>query len=182
MSPVITLDPDMACLALGSNLGDRVAMMLHAVAALSGHGRLVGLSRLYETDPIGPAQPDYLNAALLLRTPLEPTELLKVALATERLLLRERVVRHGPRTIDVDILLHGTRTMRSAELTLPHPGLELRAFVLKPLSDLVPNLLLASGRTVEEACAQCKGSEGSVRDYVDARWLGAASGMISSLR
>jgi len=128
-------------IALGSNLGDRSGYLDRARSELN---RLIGSvprqSYIYETDPIGPGdQRPYLNQVLLLETTLEPVELLTITLGIERNLKRERNQRWGPRTIDLDLLLYGNRVLETAELTLPHPRLHERPFVLIPLMDLLPD-------------------------------------------
>jgi 2-amino-4-hydroxy-6-hydroxymethyldihydropteridine diphosphokinase len=127
--------------ALGSNLGDRDAHLAHArarLAALPGT-RLVAASRIEETAPIGPvAQPPYLNQMVLLETSLEPEELLAQCRTIEAERGRERRVgeRWGPRTLDLDIVRYGARTVRSKDLTIPHPELENRDFWRREMAEL----------------------------------------------
>ncbi|HGY08919.1 MAG TPA: 2-amino-4-hydroxy-6-hydroxymethyldihydropteridine diphosphokinase [Oceanithermus profundus] len=127
--------------ALGSNLGDRAGHLLGAVAALS---RLEGfelgaLSPVYETEPVGPAgQPPYLNAVLAGRSALPPEALLAALLEIERRHGRTRGRRWGPRTLDLDLLDHGGLVLERPGLTLPHPRLHERPFVLVPLVDVAP--------------------------------------------
>jgi 2-amino-4-hydroxy-6-hydroxymethyldihydropteridine diphosphokinase len=128
-------------IALGSNLGDREAHLQAAVAALavSPGIELVAASGVYETAPIGPPpQGPYLNAALSLRTSLSPGALLKRQLEIEASAGRERGVRDGARTLDVDLLLFGARIVEEPGLSIPHPRMFERAFVLEPLCDLAP--------------------------------------------
>lgn len=138
-----------AFLALGGNLGDRAGALARALAAL---GRLPGtevaaVSSLYATAPVGPVpQPEFLNAAAELRTRLGPRELLAACLGIEADLGRVRTVRWGPRTIDLDLLLYGDLRLDEPGLVLPHPRLISRAFVLVPLAEIAPGLLL-EGRT-----------------------------------
>lgn len=132
-----------AAVALGSNLGDRLATLRSAVQALGGVGALTARSALYETAPVGPPQPDYLNAVVLLDTALEPLALLDALLDIERRHGRVRgQARWGPRTLDLDLLALGDRVVRSDRLVLPHPELAVRAFVLRPLADVAAGLVL----------------------------------------
>ncbi|WP_287410099.1 2-amino-4-hydroxy-6-hydroxymethyldihydropteridine diphosphokinase [Oceanithermus sp.] len=131
-----------ALVALGSNLGDRAGHLLGAVAALARRPevRLAGLSRIYETVPVGPAgQGPYLNAVLAVETGLGPLELLEVLLAIERAHGRVRRERWGPRTLDLDLLDFGGRVLERPGLSLPHPRLHERAFVLVPLAEVAPD-------------------------------------------
>lgn len=141
-----------AYIALGSNLGDRhahLAAALVALAALPGT-RLLNVSPIYETAPLGPAgQQDYLNSVACLATTLAPHALLDALLMIEQSRGRIRRERWGPRTLDLDLLLHGETALQDAQLTLPHPAMLERAFVLTPLHDLAPGLVLA-GRTVAQ--------------------------------
>lgn len=128
-----------ALVALGSNLGDRAGHLLGAVAALSGlEGvRLVALSRIYETEPVGPpGQGPYLNAVLRLESALGPVELLDKLLAVERAHGRVRNERWGPRTLDLDLLDFGGQVLERPGLALPHPRLHERPFVLVPLAEV----------------------------------------------
>ncbi|HLM09840.1 MAG TPA: 2-amino-4-hydroxy-6-hydroxymethyldihydropteridine diphosphokinase [Thermoleophilaceae bacterium] len=136
-------------LGLGSNEGDRLGNLRAACDGLGGHGvEVVESSSVYETAPQGEVrdQPDFLNACLRVRTALGPEELLDAAKAVERELGREPGgVRHGPRPIDIDILLLGELVYRSDRLSLPHPEVTSRRFVLEPLLELVPQLALPDG-------------------------------------
>ncbi|HEV8244125.1 MAG TPA: 2-amino-4-hydroxy-6-hydroxymethyldihydropteridine diphosphokinase [Polyangiaceae bacterium] len=121
---------------LGANLGDRRQMLVRAVAGLQRLGRVVGVSALYETEPVGPPQPHYLNAAVRLKTELTPPELLARLLELERELGRVRRERWGPRVLDLDLLWVADFACDSQGLTVPHPELEQRAFALLPLLDV----------------------------------------------
>ena len=135
----------LAYIALGSNLGERRAHLEAAFAALAvlPGTRLLARSALYETTPLGPAgQQDYLNAAAAIETTLAPHALLAACLAIELTRGRVRRERWGPRTLDLDLLLHGEAVIHDEHLRLPHPAMLGRAFVLAPLCDLAPNLLL----------------------------------------
>lgn len=125
-------------LGLGSNLGDRRATLVAAVRELEALGRVVGVSALYETDPVGPPQPDYLNAAVRLHTATSPEALLAELLAIERRHGRVRRERWGPRCLDLDILWIVGSCVRMPELEVPHPELERRPFALLPLLDVAP--------------------------------------------
>lgn len=127
----------MYIIGLGSNLGARYATIAQAVARLDELAgcRVLARSRVYESEPLGPPQPLYLNAAAWLDSTLEPEALLVAVLDIERGLGRVRELRWGPRTIDLD-LLWGPRPISSARLTLPHPGLSERWFALAPLLDV----------------------------------------------
>jgi 2-amino-4-hydroxy-6-hydroxymethyldihydropteridine diphosphokinase len=141
-------------LGLGSNEGDRLANLRAARDALRGHGvDVIASSSVYETAPQGEVldQPDFLNACLRVRTGLGPEELLDAAKAVERELGRDpRGVRHGPRPIDVDVLLLGDLELRSERLSLPHREVTSRRFVLEPLLELDPELALPDGTRLAE--------------------------------
>jgi 2-amino-4-hydroxy-6-hydroxymethyldihydropteridine diphosphokinase len=141
-------------LGLGSNVGDRIANLRAAREALAGHGvEVVASSCVYETAPQGEVtdQPDFLNACLRIRTDLEPEALLDVCKEVERELGRAAGgVRHGPRPIDVDVLLLGDLEHSSERLTLPHAEVAMRRFVLEPLLELDPGLRLPDGTPLEE--------------------------------
>ena len=130
----------LACVGLGANLGDAHATLAAAIDALSRlpHTVLVGVSPTYRSAPIDATGPDYLNAVVALRTDLTPLTLLSQLQRIERDHGRERSVRNAPRTLDLDLLLYGEQCFDSPELTVPHPRLHQRAFVLLPLADLLP--------------------------------------------
>ena len=127
-----------AFLGLGTNLGDRLANLQRAVDILAAADgvRVVRSSRVYETEPVGPPQPEFLNAVLEVDTDLEPHDLLAAAAAVERELHRVRAAHWGPRTIDVDVLTFDHRVIDTPELTVPHPRMHERPFVLAPLLEL----------------------------------------------
>jgi 2-amino-4-hydroxy-6-hydroxymethyldihydropteridine diphosphokinase len=138
-----------AYLGLGSNLGDRLANLRSAVDRLGEEEgiRVDASSRVWETAPVGgPEQPDYLNAVVRVETDLEPRDLLEVCRRIESALGRERAVRWGPRTIDVDVLLYDERTVDEPDLVVPHPRIAERAFVVLPLLELDPDPILPDGR------------------------------------
>lgn len=129
-------------LGLGSNVGDREAHLAHAVARLQGEGRVTGVSSVYETDPVGYLdQPPFLNLVVRLETAHDPEDLLRRTRDVEAARGRERAFRNAPRTLDIDILLYGDRQLRLEGLTVPHPRMNDRPFVLVPLLELAPGLL-----------------------------------------
>ncbi len=144
-------------LGLGSNVGDRRANLQAATDALPGHSvDVLASSSVYETEPVGELldQPDFYNACLRVRTALEPEALLDACKAVERELGRiAGGVRHGPRPIDVDLLLLGQETYRSARLSLPHEQVASRRFVLTPLVELSPDLVIPGVGPAAEALA-----------------------------
>jgi 2-amino-4-hydroxy-6-hydroxymethyldihydropteridine diphosphokinase len=133
--------PRRAVLAIGSNLGDRLGTLQECITAI---GRLpetdvLAISPVYQTDPVGgPAQPDYLNAVLVVQTGLAPRELLEAVNQIEADLGRIRAERFGPRTLDIDIIRYADEVSDDQVLTLPHPRAHERAFVLAPWHDIDP--------------------------------------------
>jgi 2-amino-4-hydroxy-6-hydroxymethyldihydropteridine diphosphokinase len=126
-------------LGIGSNLGDREATLRHAVAAMPD---VVAVSPVYETEPVGgPRQGAFLNAVVELETELSPRALLALCRTLEQAAHRVRLVRWGPRTLDVDVLLVGDLVVDEPDLVVPHPRLWERNFVLVPLADLAPDLV-----------------------------------------
>jgi len=130
-----------AFVALGSNVGDRAAHLAHARARLGAlpDTRLVAVSRIEETEPIGPvAQPPYLNQMVLLETTLRPEQLLAhcLAIEVERGRDRRKRERWGPRTLDLDIVRYGARTVREPDLTIPHPELPNRRFWQREIAEI----------------------------------------------
>ena len=133
-----------AHLALGSNLGDRLANLQGAVDGLAATDgvSLVAVSAVYETDPVGgPVQDDYLNAVVEVTTTLDPHDLLAVCGRLEQEARRVRIERWGPRTLDVDVLLIDDLRIDTDDLEVPHPRMWERAFVLAPLHDVAPDLV-----------------------------------------
>ena len=126
-------------LSLGSNIGDRSANLREALERLGGLGQVVALSSFYETEPVEvSAQPWFLNCAVKLDTEKMPKQLLNGILEIEREMGRRRTQIKGPRNIDIDILLFGTSIVETKGLTIPHPGLHQRRFVLEPLVEIAP--------------------------------------------
>jgi len=135
----------LAYVALGSNIGDPACVIRAAFAALANlpDSRLLRCSSLYRTAPVGLAnQPDFINAVVLLDTTLAPAQLLAELFVIESRFGRLRGEKNGPRSLDLDLLLYDQRRLDLPELTLPHPRLHLRAFVLWPLAEIAPDLLL----------------------------------------
>ena len=133
--------PNPAYLSLGSNVGDRELSLHDAIERLRFAGRVVAASSLYETEPVEfTDQPWFLNCAVVLETTQTPEQLLATVLAVEREMGRVRTQKKGPRTIDIDILLFGERILDSPELTIPHPALHQRRFVLEPLAEIAPDV------------------------------------------
>jgi 2-amino-4-hydroxy-6-hydroxymethyldihydropteridine diphosphokinase len=144
-------------LGLGSNVGDRRGHLRSAIELLGEHGvEVEAVSSLYETEPVGEIadQPDFLNAAVRIRTDLEPQGLLDVCKGIEAEQGRMFAgPRHGPRSLDVDLLLLGDLELETERLTLPHPEVRSRRFVLVPLLELDPGLTLPDGTRLDEALA-----------------------------
>jgi quinolinate synthase len=160
-----------AYLGLGSNLGDRESNLRRAreILGAAPGTTLAAESSLYVTAPVGgPEQDDFLNQVVAVRTTLSPRALLLVAQRIEQELSRRRLVRWGPRSIDVDILWYHDFSSTDADLQVPHPRMEERRFVLEPLAELAPDLVLPSGRTVSEALT-------NVQDQAVARFAAQAN-------
>lgn len=142
-----------AYIGLGANLGEPLAQLRAAVAALAAlpGSTLAAVSPLYRSAPLGPAgQPDYYNAVAALDTPLPPHALLAALQAIETAQGRVRLERWGPRTLDLDLLLYGADVIATPDLTVPHAELAQRCFVLVPLHDLAPALVLPDGRPLAQ--------------------------------
>ncbi len=154
-----------AYVALGANIGDPTATVLAAFAALANlaDSRVVHTSSLYRTAPVGlKNQPDFINAVAMLETGLPPEELLDALLDLEARFGRVRRDRNGPRTLDLDLLLYDDIELDLPRLTLPHPRLHLRAFVLHPLAEIAPNLAIP-GRGSVAAWLPAVANQGIVR-------------------
>ena len=139
-------------LALGSNLGDRLANLRAAIDALAPEVRVIAESSIYETPPWGYTdQPAFLNMAVKAETDLSPLALLRHLKDIESRLGRETTFRYGPRVIDLDILFYDDLVVDEEGLTIPHPRLHERAFVLVPLAEIAPELVHSvRGKTVKE--------------------------------
>ncbi|MEW6164722.1 MAG: 2-amino-4-hydroxy-6-hydroxymethyldihydropteridine diphosphokinase [Pseudomonadota bacterium] len=151
--------PVVAHVAIGANLGDPVATVRAAIDALHGiaHTRLTAISPLYRTAPVGlRAQPDFINAVAALEVDaavLPALTFLARLFAIEAAFGRARSVRNAPRTLDLDLLTFGDECRDAPELTLPHPRMAERAFVLAPLADIAPELLIAGRGRVADLLA-----------------------------
>lgn len=141
-----TPPPVTAYLALGANLGNARQAVQDAVDAIAAlpNTQVLAQSLLYRTAPIDSSGPDYINAVVQVHTRLAPYDLLQGVQAIELAAGRERPYRNAPRTLDIDILLYGDLHLHDAELTLPHPRMWQRAFVLVPLADVAPGLVSAA--------------------------------------
>jgi 2-amino-4-hydroxy-6-hydroxymethyldihydropteridine diphosphokinase len=127
-------------LGLGANIGDPLAQLVGAVRRLSAYVWVAAVSSVWRSEPVGYAnQPDFLNVVVRGWTAMEPVELLHLAQRMEAEMGRERSFANAPRTLDIDLLAYGDVVMRTDELTLPHPRLHLRGFVLHPLVEVVPD-------------------------------------------
>jgi 2-amino-4-hydroxy-6-hydroxymethyldihydropteridine diphosphokinase len=130
-----------AYLSLGSNVGDREANLREAIARLEEIGHVVAVSSFYETEPVEfTAQDWFLNCAVLLETEEMPAQLMKSLISLEQAMGRRRLQPKGPRNIDIDILLYGDSVVRTKGLTIPHPGMPERRFVLQPLAEIGPDV------------------------------------------
>ena len=158
-----------AAISLGSNMGDRRAILHEAVARLAELGRLRAVSPLYETDPVGPVdQEPFYNAVAVLDTDLDAESLLAALLAIEKSLGRVRGQRWGPRTIDLDLILHGDSVVRTAEVSVPHPRYRERRFVLEPLVAAWPEARDPDGTHVSRLLASVSGQ--AVTRIDDREW------------
>lgn len=149
----------LAFVGLGCNLGDRVATFASAVAALEDHQHCseVVCSSLYETEPMGPLdQPDYLNAVASVQTSMDAHELLLALQSIEQEHGRVRDgTRWGARTLDLDLLMFADNIIETPTLTVPHPGISERSFVLLPLSELAPDLFIPQHGPIQKLLYQC---------------------------
>jgi 2-amino-4-hydroxy-6-hydroxymethyldihydropteridine diphosphokinase len=147
-----------AYVGLGANLGDAAASIEAAIAALAAlpGTRLAGRSSLYSSAPVDAAGPDFCNAVAALETDLAPHDLLTALQALETAHGRARPYRNAPRTLDLDILLFGDIVDADPRLTLPHPRMAERAFVLVPLAEIAPGLCLPDGRSVADLAREVR--------------------------
>jgi 2-amino-4-hydroxy-6-hydroxymethyldihydropteridine diphosphokinase len=147
----------LAYIGLGSNLEEPLAQVMRALDELATlpQTRLLAHSALYSSKPIGPEQPDFINAVALLETELAPLALLDALQAIEQAHQRVRIQHWGPRTLDLDLLLYGDQQIAHERLTVPHPYLTQRGFVLYPLADITPELKLPDGSRLSDLLHQC---------------------------
>jgi 2-amino-4-hydroxy-6-hydroxymethyldihydropteridine diphosphokinase len=144
-----------AVLALGANIGDRAATLQAALDGLGAHTRVVAVSAIFETAPVGgPPQPDFYNAVVLVDTTLAATDLLAVAHSLEAAAGRVRLEHWGPRTLDVDVLAYDDTRSDDPQLTLPHPRAHERAFVVSPWLEIEPDGRIDGHGTLAELSAE----------------------------
>ena len=155
-----------AYLSLGSNLGNREQNLRGAIRQASALGRLVAVSSFYQTEPVEfTDQPWFLNCVIALETATQPAQLMAELLRIEHEMGRQRVLKKGPRSIDIDILLFGDDVVNTPELTIPHPEMTRRRFVLKPLAEIAPELRHpVSQKTVTQLLAELPAGQ-RVRKY-----------------
>jgi 2-amino-4-hydroxy-6-hydroxymethyldihydropteridine diphosphokinase len=147
-----------AYIALGANLGDAEGSLRAAMRAIAEHPaiRLLKSSSLYRTAPIGLTdQPDFINAAVMVECDLDASALLLALFSIEQRFGRQRSVANAPRTLDLDLLLHGDSVSQTEALTLPHPRMHERAFVLAPLLEIAPGLSIPGHGSVSSLLARC---------------------------
>jgi 2-amino-4-hydroxy-6-hydroxymethyldihydropteridine diphosphokinase len=151
-----------AHLSLGSNMGNRATHLREAERRLAAAGRVVAVSSYYETEPVEfTAQPWFLNCAIALGTGQTATELMASILDIEREMGRQRIQKKGPRVIDIDILLFGDAVITSHDLTVPHPAMHERRFVLEPLAEIAPDARHpALNKTIRELADALAAPEG----------------------
>jgi len=145
-----------AYIAIGANLGEPLAQAQNALQQIAAlpETRVTATSSWYRSKAIGPQQPDYLNGVVRIETTLAPLALLDGLQQVELAQGRERIQHWGPRTLDLDLLLYDQLTLHSARLTLPHPQLTLRNFVLVPLHEIAPQLALPDGQHIAALVTQ----------------------------
>ncbi|MFD0591143.1 2-amino-4-hydroxy-6-hydroxymethyldihydropteridine diphosphokinase [Paenibacillus sp. GCM10027627] len=166
-----------AYIALGSNMGDREELLEQAIRLLDARDDINVLrwSGMYETDPVGYTdQPPFLNMAIAVSTTLSPLELLRVQLELEKSLGRIRHERWGPRTIDLDLLLYDNVRMNQEELTLPHPRMMERSFVLVPLHDVMTDSHPLHLGIKEAASAALQGGKDGITLWKTINWRSAS--------
>jgi 2-amino-4-hydroxy-6-hydroxymethyldihydropteridine diphosphokinase len=156
-----------AYLSLGSNLGDRAANLEAAIERLGELGQVVARSAIYETEPVEmERQPWFLNCVVAIETELMPRQFLSRVLAIEQKMGRRRTQPKGPRTIDIDILLFGASIVDTPSLTIPHPAMHRRRFVLEPLAEIAPELRHpVLKKTVREMMEALRPRGGAVREF-----------------
>jgi len=156
-------------LSLGSNLGPRERQLRSAIHCLKRIGRVVNVSSFYETEPVEVTeQPWFLNCAVSVETTENPERMMRTVLEMEREMGRERTQKKGPRTIDIDILLFGDQVVESGVVTVPHPAMQKRRFVLEPLAEIAPEARHpVLKKTVRELLAELP--EGQAVRRIDSR-------------
>ncbi|MDF3016584.1 MAG: 2-amino-4-hydroxy-6-hydroxymethyldihydropteridin epyrophosphokinae, partial [Thermomicrobiales bacterium] len=155
----------------GSNLGDRLTTLRMAIKQLETLGRIAGVSSLYQTEPVGYLeQPRFLNAVVALDTALAPDDLLLALLGIERNQGRMRSIPNAPRTLDLDLLMVDNVIREKAELTLPHPRLHERAFVLVPLAEIAPELVHPGFEKTMPQLLRALADQSGVEVYAAAGW------------
>jgi 2-amino-4-hydroxy-6-hydroxymethyldihydropteridine diphosphokinase len=147
---------EIAYFSLGSNLGNREQNLQEAIRRAKAWGRIVAVSSFYETEPVEfTDQPCFLNCVIALETTADPAQLMRELLRIENEMGRKRTLKKGPRSIDIDILLFGDAVVNTPELTIPHPEMTRRRFVLEPLAEIAPELLHpVSQKTVMQILAE----------------------------
>ncbi|MBM3412281.1 MAG: 2-amino-4-hydroxy-6-hydroxymethyldihydropteridine diphosphokinase [Bacteroidetes bacterium] len=146
-------------LLTGSNLGDRIENLNKAAQLINEKaGKLMACSKFYQTSPWGPLeQPDYINQALLIETPLSPSSLMERLLSLEEKIGRIRTLKYGPRVIDIDILYYGSEVINTPLVQVPHPAVQNRRFALIPLEEIAPNYIdPITGKTISQLLAVCQ--------------------------
>lgn len=152
-----------AAIALGSNLGDSQQILLAAIEVIdqAAHTAVIARSHFYKTAAVGPPQPDYINACITAQTSLSPWQLLRYLLAVEEQFGRVRKERWGPRSLDLDLLLYSSHITDIPGLTIPHPRLHERPFVLIPLADIAPSWQHPIFHLTVEQCLAKLSAQGS---------------------
>lgn len=153
--------PTIAYIGIGSNVGDKKSNCRKAVELLTAAGRVIGVSSLYLTEPVGyKEQEDFINAVAAVETDLSPEDLLAICRSIEDGMGRKRAVQWGPRTIDLDILLYGDAVVDQPHLVIPHPLMAARKFVLAPLVEIAPEAVHpVLNKTAEQLLRELKNSQ-----------------------
>lgn len=147
-------------MGLGSNIGDRLNNLKAALKLLKEKVETLRISSVYETEPVGMKdQPWFYNAVVEIKTNLEPSELLKLCKEVEKKLGRGKTAKWGPRKIDIDLLLYNNKTIVAENLAIPHPEIQKRVFVLLPLIEIVPDLVLPDGKKIAQILKEILFSE-----------------------
>ena len=163
--------PHIAFIGLGSNLEDPYSQLQRAFAEIEmlPDTHLVARSSLYRSAPLGyPDQPEFVNAVAKITTALIPQALLQALLQIEHRHGRERAFRNAPRTLDLDVLLYDDKQLHEHGLTIPHPQMHLRAFVLQPLLEIEPDCTISGGDSVKQALQNCR--DQILEKIADAVW------------